>query len=168
MAETVKVEGLQDIIARLDALPGELTAKGAGGPLLVALRRLGSRIQKDAQSRVPVKTGTLRENIITTRLPKKRRKEGQEAVEVTVRYKVKKKYVDNARNRKLGRVGGEYRTRGPLEYARFLEFGTSKMRARPFLTTAFEANKAQMPELFAKEMAKSIDEAVKKLARRKK
>lgn len=167
MAEIVKVEGLQDIIARLDALPGELTAKGAGGPLLVTLRRMGAKIAKDAQSRVPVKTGTLRDNIIASRAPKKRRKNGEEAVEVTVRYKAKK-YADNARNRRLGRVGGEYKNNGPLFYARFLEFGTSKMPAKPFMTAAFEANKGALPSMFAKEMSRAIDEAVKKLARRKK
>jgi HK97 gp10 family phage protein len=164
MAETVQVHGLKELAAKLDAITGELTGKGGGGPLLVTLRRMGAKIAKDAKSRVPVKTGTLKDNIIASRAPKKRRKNGEEAVEVTVRYKAKK-YADNARNRRLGRVGGEYKNNGPLFYAKFLEFGTSRMPARPFMTAAFEANKAELPGIFAKELSRAIDEAVKKLAR---
>lgn len=165
MAETVRIDGLKEIGARLRALPDEITKKGSGGPLLLALRRMGAKIAKDAKSRVAVDTGTLRDNIITPRLPKKRRKDGEEGVEVTVRFKAKK-YKDSARNRRLGRVGGEYNNNGPLFYARFLEFGTSRQQARPFLTSAFEAAKPELPQMFATEMTRAIDEAVKKLAKR--
>jgi len=165
MAETVKVEGLDELRIRLHALADELGPK-ANGPLLTALRRMGTVIQKDAQSRVAVKTGTLRDNIITARLPKRARKNGEEGVQVTVRANAKK-YKDNARNRRLGRVGGDYKAYGPLFYARFLEFGTSHQPATPFLTPAFEANKAMLPEMFRSALSKSIDEAVKKIAKRK-
>jgi HK97 gp10 family phage protein len=164
VAEKVEVRGLKEIVARLDALPSEI-AGGNKSPLLVTLRRMASKIAKDAQSRVPVKTGTLKDNIIASRVPKRRRANGEEAVEVTVRYKAKG-YKDNARNRKLGRVGGDYKNYGPLFYAKFLEFGTSKMQARPFLTSAFEANKGGLPEQFKTELSRAIDEAVKKLAKR--
>lgn len=164
MAETVQILGLKELQARLEALPAEL-AGGNKSPLLVTLRRMASKIAKDAQSRVPVDTGTLRDNIIASRVPKKRRAAGEEAVEVTVRYKAKG-YKDNARNRKLGRVGGDYKNYGPLFYAKFLEFGTSKMQARPFLTSAFEANKGGQPAQFTNELSRAIDEAVKKLAKR--
>jgi HK97 gp10 family phage protein len=164
MAVTVKIDGLAEVMARMSALPQEI-AGGNKSPLLVTLRRMGSRIAKDAQSRVPVDTGTLRDNIITSRLPKKRRAAGEEGVEVTVRYKAKG-YKDNARNRRLGRVGGDYKNYGPLFYAKFLEFGTSKMQARPFMTAAFEANKGALPEIFKTEMSRAIEEAVQKLARK--
>lgn len=165
VVEIVKIHGLKELEQRLKALPDEITKKGAGGPLLLALRRMGAKIQKDAKSRVAVDTGTLRDNIITTRLPRRKRKQGEDGVQVTVRAKAKK-YADNARNRRLGRVGGEYNTYGPLFYARFLEFGTSKMAARPFLTPAFEAAKRELPGMFQKELARAIDDAVKKLAKR--
>lgn len=165
MAEVVQVHGLKELGQKLKALPDEITKKGAGGPLLLALRRMGVKIQKDAQSRVAVDTGTLKDNIITSRLPRRKRAQGQEGVEVTVRAKAKK-YVDNKRNRKLGRVGGEYNTYGPLFYARFLEFGTSRMTAKPFLTPAFEAAKPELPGMFQKELTRAIDDAVKKLAKR--
>jgi len=33
-----------------------------------------------------------------------------------------------------------------MEYAKYVEFGTSKMQARPFLTTAIEANQSNIIE----------------------
>jgi HK97 gp10 family phage protein len=164
MAETVQITGLKELMASLEALPKEI-AGGNKSPLLVTLRRMASKVAKDAQARVPVDTGTLKDNIIASRVPKKRRANGEEAVEVTVRYKAKG-YKDTARNRKLGRVGGTYQNYGPLFYAKFLEFGTSKMRARPFLTAAFEANKGSMPDQFASELRRAIDEAVIRLAKK--
>lgn len=165
MAETAQIHGLKELGQKLKALPDEITKKGGGGPLLLALRRMGAKVQKDAQARVPVDTGTLRDNIIVVRLKKSERKNGEEGVQVTIRAKAKK-YADNARNRKAGKVGGEYKTYGPLFYARFLEFGTSKMTAKPFLTPAFEAQKGGMAEQFKTELTRAIDEAVKKLAKR--
>ena len=164
MGVTVKIEGLDAVMKAMESLPSQIAGKN-GGPMLKALRRIGARVATDAKSRVLVDTGTLRDNIITSRIPKKRRQEGEDGVEVTVRYKAKG-YKDNARNRRLGRVGGDYKNYGPLFYAKFLEFGTSKFQAHPFLTTAFEANKAAMPEMFKSEMARAIGEAVERLARK--
>jgi HK97 gp10 family phage protein len=165
VAEYQKVAGLRELGERLMALPKEISGKN-GGPLLKTLRRMGAVIQKDAQSRVRVKTGTLRDNIIVTRKRKQELRPGEEGVEVTIRARAKK-YADNKKNRASGRVGGQYKTYGPLFYARFLEFGTSHQPATPFLTPAFEAAKPRLPEMFKTEMARAIDEAVKKLARKK-
>ena len=163
--EVVQIHGLKELGQKLNAITGQLTNKGGGGPLLLALRRMGAKIQKEAKSRVPVDTGTLKDNIIVTRIKKSDRVNGQEGVQVTVRAKAKK-YVDNARNRKSGRVGGEYNSYGPLFYARFLEFGTSKYGATPFLTPAFESSKGELPGMFQRELTRAIDEAVTKLAKR--
>lgn len=163
MADLVKITGLRELGMKLRALPAEITKNG-GGPVMLTLRRMGARIQKDAKQRVPVRTGTLRDNIIVTR-KKKGLSAGQFAVDVTVRAKAQK-YADNKTNRRLGRVGGSYKTYGPLFYARFLEFGTSKMTAKPFLTPAFEAAKPELPNIFKTEMTRAIDEAVQRLARK--
>jgi HK97 gp10 family phage protein len=163
MAEFSRIQGLKELGEALKALPKEISGK-SGGPLLKALRKMAKRIQDDAKARVPVGTGTLRDNIITARLRKDKLRPGEEGVEVTVRYKAKK-YKDNARNRRLGRIGGEYKDNGPLFYAKFLEFGTQKMSDRPFLTPAFESAKPRMGEEFREELTKAIDAAVRKLAK---
>lgn len=165
MASTVDIPGLRELGERLKALPKEIAGKN-GGPLLKALRRMGTVIQKDAKSRVAVKTGTLRDNIIVVRKRKDKLRPGEEGVDVTVRFKATA-YKDNARNRRLGRVGGTYKNAGPLFYAKFLEFGTSRQPATPFLTPAFEAAKGTLPEMFRTALTKSIDEAVRKLAKKR-
>jgi HK97 gp10 family phage protein len=50
------------------------------------------------------------------------------------------KYGNTSENRRKRRVGKRYAVEGPYFYGRFLEFGTSKMQARPWLRPAFLAN----------------------------
>lgn len=161
---TVQVHGLKELGERLKALPAEIAGKN-GGPLLAALRKMGREIQQEAQQRVPVDTGTLRENIIVTRSRNPQAVGMTEAVQVTVRYKARK-YKDNKKNRRKKQVGEEYRDDGPLFYAKFLEFGTVKMQPHPFMRPAFEAKKSALPEMFKKELSAAIDRAVMKLRKR--
>lgn len=161
MAEIQKIEGLRELGERLKALPKEISGK-SGGPLLKALRKVAKVVQTRAKNRVRVKSGTLRDNIIVTRDRYAKQKGATEGVQVTVRYKAKG-YKDNARNRRTGKVGSTYKNYGPLFYAKFLEFGTSKMAAYPFLRPAFEQSKGEMGTIFRTELGAAIDTAVKKL-----
>lgn len=163
MAETAQVHGLKELGERLRALPKEISGKN-GGPLLAALRKMGRAIQQEAQARVPVDTGTLRENIIVTRERDPKGMGATEAVHVTVRYKAKA-YKNNKGNRRKGRVGENYKDYGPLFYARFLEFGTEHAPAYPFMRPAFESQKSELPEMFKTELSAAIDRAVRKLNR---
>lgn len=51
---------------------------------------------------------------------------------------------------------------GDTFYWRFLEFGTEKMRARPFMLPALEDNADRVMERFAIELEKAIDRIAKK------
>lgn len=155
MVMRVEVAGLKELNARLLALPAEIGNK----PLKMALRKAGKVVQESAKARVRRKTGVLADNIIVAQVRKLPR--GEVAVQVTIRARAKK-YKDSARNRRSGRVGGSYADVGPLFYARFLEFGTSKMRPYPFLRPAFEENKTQLPELLRTELSVAIDRYVAK------
>lgn len=161
MADIYKIEGLRELGERLKSLPKEISGK-AGGPLLKALRKTAKTVQTKAKATVRKKTGTLADNIIIARDRNARKKGATEGVQVTVRYKAKG-YKDNARNRRSGRVGGTYKNYGPLFYASFLEFGTSKMRPYPFMRPAFETSKGEMAATFRKELGNEIDKAVQKL-----
>ena len=51
-----------------------------------------------------------------------------------------KTYVDNRANRRAGRVGATYEVEDAETFHwRFLELGTRKMRARPFMRPALES-----------------------------
>lgn len=78
---------------------------------------------------------------------------------VTIRAKAKK-YRNNARNRRLNRVGARYQDYGPLFYARFLEWGTSHQQADPFMRPAFEQHKGELPEMIRDDINKKIEKAL--------
>jgi HK97 gp10 family phage protein len=160
MATIVRVEGLKELEKRLKSLADEIGGKKAAQPVKAALRKAGRIVQKDAQSIVRRKTDLLHDNIIVTTA--KRQPPGRFAMNVTVRAKAKK-YADNAKNRKAGKVGKKFKDYGALFYGRFLEFGTSKMKAYPFLRPAFERNKGGLPNVIRDELAKAIEKAVQRM-----
>jgi len=155
MVQRVEVVGLRELNKRLLALPAYIGDK----PLKMALRKVGKVVQGTAKARVRKKTGALADNIIVAQVRKLPPTEV--AVQVTIRAKAKK-YKDNARNRRSGKVGTEYANVGPLFYARFLEFGTSRMPPYPFLRPAFEQDKTALPEMLRTELAVAIDRYVAK------
>ena len=70
--------------------------------------------------------------------------------------RVKGRYADTRRNRRLSRVGKTYYTYGDAYYWRFIEFGTRKMRAKPLLRAAFEAEKGRALEVMKSRLAQAI------------
>lgn len=155
----VQVTGLRELNKRLAALPAEIAGK-RGGPLLAALRKTAQPVRDDAKRRAPVRSGALQKAIIIARVRK--RAPGEEAVEVTIRFKARR-YKDNRRNRRIGRVGETWRDYGVLYYARFMEFGTETQPAHPFIRPAWEANKSQLPHLLKVELSAAIAKAVAKM-----
>ena len=160
MAQTIRVEGLRELEKKLKALADEIGGKKAAQPVKAALRKAGRVVQKDAQSIVRRKTDLLHDNIIVTTA--KRLRPGSFGMNVTVRAKARK-YADNAKNRKAGKVGKKFKDWGALYYGRFLEFGTARMRAYPFLRPAFERNKGSLPNIIRDELAIAIQKAVAKM-----
>ncbi|MDQ8917333.1 HK97 gp10 family phage protein [Acinetobacter baumannii] len=57
-------------------------------------------------------------------------------------------YTNNAQNRRSGRVGKTYQTDGRVFYWRFLELGTSRQPATPFLRPALYENIEQVTDKF--------------------
>lgn len=166
---TVKVEGLDQLLANLKALPAAIVGKN-GGPVRQALYPCAKLIRDDARARCHVDaSGTgphLRDEIILKRDPNPRAVDNAaERYFVTVRYKAKK-YANTRRNRRVGRVSQSllspmtYQNFGDFYYWRFLEFGTSKMLPKPFLRPAFEAHKDELSQLFVASLSAAIQRIV--------
>lgn len=160
----VKVEGLKEVADRLRALPVELGSKG-GGPIRSALFQSAKLLRDAARAKAPVKTGNLRDNIILYR------HRNPKAVGATEHYSIgmrrgTRRYANNARNRRQGRALQKFKTAGAAYYGRFLELGTAKMPAQPFLRPAFESNKEQAVETFRRAFLQAVERAERKLARR--
>lgn len=157
----IKIEGLAELAKRLRELPSELSGKN-GGPLRKAIGRASVVIRDEARRRAPVDTGNLRDNIIAVR--KRKSPQGNEGYFIEVRRK-RRKYANTRANRRKQRAGMTYESMGEAYYGMFIELGTAKMPAQPFLRPAFESKKVEAVEVFRAEFAKAVAAAEKKVRR---
>jgi len=158
MADEINMQGLEETLAALRALPSALSGKN-GGPIRAALFAAAKPFKATAQQRVRVRSGELRDNIVI------RRDRNPAASGVSERYTVtvrggRRKYANTKLNRRLRRVGKRYEDVWNANKARWLEFGTSRMPAYPFMRPAFEENKAGAVTIFADVLRERVAAAV--------
>lgn len=160
-AITLKVDGLKELQRALDSLPKEIQ----GRPLKSAVSAGAKVILDEAISKAPVgETGNLRKSLYRYRSRSQSTK-GKETYLVGVR-KGKGIYGNTRLNRRMGRVGKKYTTQGEAYYWRFIEFGTSKMPAHPFLRPAFESQKERAVQIIKERLGKAIEAQTRKLVRK--
>ena len=154
---TIKLTGFKELSDKLRELGPKVARRG-----LRAASFAGAAIIRDATKRnhpeFTSRTGTLEANIIATK--RRGSNELTATYRVTVRGKTKK-FANTAANRRARRVGKRYKVEGPAFYGKFLEFGTSKMEAHPFLRPAFFSNVDNAIEAMKARLAKSIEDAVR-------
>ena len=129
---SVRLDGVEDLKAALIDASRQIRTRAVRN----ALREAGKVIQTAARAAAPVlkvptsrrNVGTVKKNILV-RASKFARQAGDEGVYINVRG-----IRGKARVKKLGR-GGARNPNDPY-YWQFLEFGTRKMAARPFLRPA--------------------------------
>ena len=137
---SVKVTGLKELGQALENL-GRKTKNKLGAK---AMRKGGAIIRDQARANAPIlkekvphrKRGTLKKNIVARTKPQK---DGSVRTIIFVRSLKNSKVLEF--KGKTGK-GGAYNPRDPF-YWRFVEFGTSKMPAKPFMRPAFEQSKQQ-------------------------
>lgn len=129
------VTGLAELSKKLKEMPVKLARNG----LRAAVNAGAEVIRKDAASRVPVDTRRLKKAIY-----KKQIREKSNNVQQT--------FFVGARNGKKYRKADK-----DAYYWRFLEFGTSKLPARPFLRPAFDTKKSEAVDAMARKLKERID-----------
>jgi HK97 gp10 family phage protein len=157
MMISMKVEGLRELNKALQELPLQVR----GRPLRSATQKAAAVIRNEARARVPVDTGLLKREIITSR-SRRQSGEGRETYSIMVKQ-LTKKYADTKANRRNKRVNKKYKVEGLAYYWRFIEFGTSKMAARPFLRKAFETKQREAVEVLRKALGDAIQKQARKI-----
>lgn len=150
---SLTVLGLGELQADFERL-----AKAAGNKIVRDAVMAGARIARDkARAAAPVRTGKLKKNITTTRLKQSDTPGGATA---GVRVKSPK----GKKSKALKRPGKKGRTSAtdwdaPF-YWKFLELGTSKMRAHPFIRPAWDGSLPQIEKAVSDKLAEGIDNAI--------
>lgn len=158
----VQIAGLKELAAGLKELPAELEKRG----IYAALSGAGKVVKDAAVEAAPVlkepvphrKAGTVQRAI---RVSRSKINKGQHGLyQVIVRVKPL-----NKRQRTKFKQGGGAGRDNPDDpfYWWFLEFGTSKMPARPFMRRAFETTKEQQLAAIRTRMAAAIKRAAAKI-----
>ncbi len=163
MSEQVKIDGLDGLLRSLREAP-----KAIQGRAVQAGMRKGSNvIRDDARRRAPKESGFMASQIVTRRANSRSRQragvgQGGEYFTVGVKTGRRRKYANTKRNRRRGRVGRVYEEAGWAYYWRFVEFGTKKMRASPFLTPAGEAKGPEAAQVIINETWAALEKQLKK------
>lgn len=157
-----QIHGLERVLAKMRALPQALREKGAKAAGRKAANLIRDAAKANAlridRTETPLK---IADNIAVQFASRTFRRTGDVMFRVGVRGGAKA-YGNTKQNRGLKRVGELYKTGGTTYYWRFVELGTSRSRARPFLLPALTQNIDPATTLFVNELSKAIDRIVKK------
>lgn len=163
MANEVTLSGLDDLLEELQDLPRELSSKN-GGIVRRALYQGAKIVREEATRRAPKQSGNLAKNIIMVRDRQPQRANANERYLVGVRGGARKKLIRQRSKDKLtGRT--TYVEQGNAFYWRYVEFGTNKMPARPFLRPAMAARSQEALNTVIEGIQKGIFTAQRKVAR---
>ncbi len=161
MALENKILGLDGVLKKMRSLTPKLQKK-----VLTRSLRKGANIIKAAavtnakrfdDENTP---DAVWREIVVRNSSKLGQKNGGAAVRIGVKGGAKK-YVNNKQNRREGRVGKSYEGPGNLYYWRFLEFGTEKIAAKRFMTSAMEDNVDRATTAIVDDLNKQLDKLVK-------
>lgn len=149
MADGLKLTGFKELA---DALR-ELGPRVARNSLRRAVSAGAAEIRNEARARAPVDTGEMRKDIMVKR-------------ERDTKGEMSAKYSVFVRSGKKSRLAGKGRNvQKDSYYWKFVEFGTSKMPAKPFLRPAYEAKKEEAVKIIGENLDEGIQKAARELAK---
>ncbi len=140
----------------LEKLPGVIQQKVVVG----ATRAAAKVVAEEAKERVPVDTGLLKKSIGVAKAKKSDTKTNHIKF-----YVVPKSKILLTSKVSVGGKTGKLKAKVNAYYAHMVEFGTSKMAARPFLRPAFENAGDKSVKEFQEYALKRVDKEVRKLAK---
>lgn len=168
MSVDFKLEGMDDFMRNLDVLKDRKSVNRKARSAARKAMQLVQMAAKIGASRIDDRSTheSIQENIVI--------RNGKSRDLNTVRMRVgvlggAKNYVNSKDNVRKGRAGKEYATDGSSKnpggdtfYWRYIEFGTSRFPAVPFMRPALSENIERVTVEFNKTFMKSIETAIKK------
>ncbi len=163
MAEQVTISGLEGLLRSLREAPKAIQGRAVQS----GMRKGGNIIRDDARRRAPRASGFMASQIVTRRANAKTRQragvgQGGEYFTIGVKTGRRRKFANTKRNRRKGRAGKVYQETGWAYYWRFVEFGTKKMRASPFLTPAGESKGPEAAQVVIDETWSALERQLMK------
>ncbi|WP_043041647.1 HK97-gp10 family putative phage morphogenesis protein [Acinetobacter baumannii] len=145
---TTQIHGLEPALRRMRAIGNEKTVKRIARK---AMRQAMNIARDEARQKVkrlddPTTPEKIWKEIVVQN--GRSRNKNTLVMRVGVRGGARIPYTNNAQNRRAGRVGKTYQTDGRVFYWRFLELGTSRQPATPFLRPALYENIEQITDKF--------------------
>lgn len=123
----IELKGVQEILDKLQEIGANV-----GKLENQALKKAAEPVLEDAKANVPVDTGKLQEHLDIGDVKKK---DGVKYINIGITKS------DNSK----------------VFYGKFIEFGTTKMAARPFLAPAFERNKDTVENIIADNLKEGLE-----------
>lgn len=145
---TTQIHGLEPALRRMRAIGNDKTVKRIARK---AMRQAMNIARDEARQKVkrlddPTTPEKIWKEIVVQN--GRSRNKNTLVMRVGVRGGARIPYTNNAQNRRAGRVGKTYQADGRVFYWRFLELGTSKQPATPFLRPALYENIEQITDKF--------------------
>ena len=161
---SVKIAGVDTIVDRLSKLTDKVQRTEARKAARKGAIVFRTAVRNNARR---LDDPSTKENIAKNIVVQESRRQSKAAGGIVMRVGVlggAKQYVRNVRNLQEGRAGKTYKTGGSSAnpggdtfYWRFLEFGTQKMAARPFMRPAFAPNTQLATDATALGLSLSLD-----------
>lgn len=154
-----EIQGLEEVLGKLKTLKDETRGKTTRFALRKAANLVRDAAKANAERLDDPRTSTNIAANIKVGIEKKRyRQDGELKMRVGVAGGAKgfAAAVGEMRGKGKGNPGGD------TYYWRFLEFGTSKMAARPFMRPALESNTGEATSEFVKHFDKAITRAIRR------
>jgi HK97 gp10 family phage protein len=142
MANEFEIQGLDGVLRKMREISPKLQRKG----LVAAVRKGANIVRDDARNRAkafddPSTPKPIWREIVSKVNGRRGRQEGGVVMQVGIR-------------------GGARESGDNVFYWRFLEFGTSKMAARPFMRPALESNVDKATDAIVTELKRQLDEVL--------
>ncbi|TVT78610.1 HK97-gp10 family putative phage morphogenesis protein [Acinetobacter colistiniresistens] len=154
------IHGIEDLSQKLQAISDKKTIKRIASSSMRQAMNIVRDAARDRAKRIdnPMTPERIWREIMVQN--GRSRKPGVFVMRVGVRGGAMIPYTNNAENRRAGRVGKSYRGDGRVFYWRFLEFGTSRQPATPFLRPALSENLQPVTEKFVQDFRIKLDAVI--------